>query len=620
MNPHESAPVPPATEATALPLPSDAVVFPPTLPLVMSTEDNPGRADLLVGLTASLANEAAQQRGPTEAAETPPPPLPPVPLEDLWQRILARLRRLPLAPAGKWLLTVNPFYLASAVMMLYGLYLVSVDTQLLGQETSQLAFNFSSLQLYECLLVVTAVVLARRRIWYDSTLLVIFENLFAVVPFILISQASFISADWKWAACAAAVALPLARFTILHRRLPELNLPLNVLALGACLLLVNLAFPLLYREVIEHDNDWWLAIARQFWLGLLPLPMLALNCFPPLANRGDGPAGWARWAFIFPALWLGATVAHLHSIAYVDGQKFSPHLASPLLWAFAWTLRNKVTEVMPFLAPAWRNRLLILPLLATLPALGAKDTAVFLVLTLLNGVVLTRLALRHRDEPWFEPLAVASSFALLAGLPEFLGNAYIPEFSRGKAVQLALAGFALLQATRSARIKHGLLGALLVGLGTPVLFTRLDYVGPFALQNALLYLLLHSFRWRDTQVCSAHAIRFAVALMWLPHSVVWLRIAGPAAASTIALGALLVLAFSVLFHLLDSPPPKLVVGLALANFAFVPANWTFEALRITPIGYLVVLVSFLLFGAGTALALLRARWLSPKAPPDLATG
>jgi hypothetical protein len=47
-----------------------------------------------------------------------------------------------------------------------------------------------------------------------------------------------------------------------------------------------------------------------------------------------------------------------------------------------------------------------------------------------------------------------------------------------------------------------------------------------------------------------------------------------------------------------------------ANFLFFPANWTFEALCITPAGYLVVLVSFLLFGAGTALALLRQRWLS----------
>lgn len=298
----------------------------------------------------------------------------------------------------------------------------------------------------------------------------------------------------------------------------------------------------------------------------------------------------------------------------------SPHLAVPLLWAFAWTLRNKVAEVLPFLAPAWRNHLLLLPLLATLPVFAARDTTVFLALTLLNAVALTRLALRQRDEPWFEQLAIASGFALFAGLSEMLGHGFIPEFSRTKAVQLALAGFALLQATRPARIKHGVLAALLVGLGTPVLFRRLDYVGPFALQNALLYLLLHSFRWSDTRVCSAHAVRLALALMWLPHSIVWLRIAGPAAASTVVLGALLVLAFSALFHLLDSPPPKLVVVCALANCVFVPANWTFEALRITPAGYLVVLVSFLLFGAGTALALLRARWLSPKTPPDLATG
>lgn len=608
MNPHESTPVPPAPDTTVPPLPSDQVVFPPTLPLVMSAEDNPepGRA----GCPPLAAESPLLTDGQQCTEDSAPCPQPT--LEAMWQQWLARLRSVPFVPAGKWLLTVNPFYLASAVMMLYGLYLVSVDTQLLGQETSQLAFNFSSLQLYECLLVVTAVVLARRRIWFDSTLLVIFENLFAVVPFILISQASFIGADWKWAACGAAVALPLARFTILHRRLPELNLPLNVLALGACLLLVNLTFPLLYREVIEHDNDWWLGIARNFWLYLLPLPMLALNCFPPVVTHGDGPAGWSRWSFLFLSMWLAGTAAHLHSIAYVDGQKFAPHLVAPLLWAFAWTLRNKLFEVLPFLAPEWRNRLLFLPLLATLPATTSRDTTLFLVLTLANVVVLAHLAYRHRDEPLFEQLALASGFALFAGLPASFGHEFIPDFSRGKAVQLAIAGFALLQATRSARIKHGLLGAVLVGLGTPVLFAKLDYVGPFALQNALLYLLLHSFRWCDTQVCSAHAIRFAVALMWLPHSVVWLRIAGPEVASTIALGASLVLAFSALFHLLDSPPPRLVLACALANLAFVPTNWTYELLRITPAGHLAVLGSFLLFGAGTALALFRARLMPAR--------
>lgn len=577
MNPHESSPVSSTSPSDSVAPAGDPVVFIPVLP-------------------------------PTNSVSKPlePPPIP-VQVAELGQEVFALLRLVPFARMGRWLLTVNPFYLASAVMMLYGLYLVSVDTQLLGQETSQLAFNFSSLQLYECLLVVTAVMLARRRIWYDSTLLVIFENLFAVVPFILISQASFISADWKWAACTGAVVLPLLRFSTLHRRLPELNLPLNVLALGACLLLVNLMFPLLYREVIEHDNDWWLDIARNVWLYLLPVPMLALNLFPAIPTRGDGPAGWSRWSFIFLTTWLAGTAAHLHSIAYVDGQKFALHLAAPLVWATAWTLRNRLPEIMPFLAPEWRNRLLFLPVLATLCTATARDTSLYLVLTSANFVVLGLLCMRHRDEPIFEQLALASGFALLAGLPAAWGNAYVPDFSRTKLIQLAIAGFALVQATRSCSLKHGVLGAVLVGLGTPVLFTRLDSVGPFALNNALLYLLLHSFRWPDTRWCSAHAFRLGVGLVWLPHSIVWLRICGPEVAPTITLGALLVLGFAALFHLLGNRPPRFVLGCAVANLAFVPSNWLYELLRITPAGHLVVLVSFLLFGAGTALALLRGR-------------
>lgn len=46
----------------------------------------------------------------------------------------------------------NPFYLVSAALLLYGFYRVSIDTSYFRQETSQLWFNFTSLQLYEGLL------------------------------------------------------------------------------------------------------------------------------------------------------------------------------------------------------------------------------------------------------------------------------------------------------------------------------------------------------------------------------------------------------------------------------------------------------------------------------------
>ena len=108
---------------------------------------------------------------------------------------------------GRLLLAGNPFYPLSAALLLYGLYLVSVDPQMFGQELAQLAFNFSSLELYEVLVVVTALLLARRALWYDATVLVLLENLLLLVPFLLISQATFLTRQATWAVGGTAVAL-----------------------------------------------------------------------------------------------------------------------------------------------------------------------------------------------------------------------------------------------------------------------------------------------------------------------------------------------------------------------------------------------------------------------------
>jgi hypothetical protein len=70
----------------------------------------------------------------------------------------------------KRLLACNPFYLVSAALLLYGFYRVSVDPSFLHGEVAVLTFDLTSLQCYELLLVVTAIFLARREIWYDSML------------------------------------------------------------------------------------------------------------------------------------------------------------------------------------------------------------------------------------------------------------------------------------------------------------------------------------------------------------------------------------------------------------------------------------------------------------------
>src|SRR5580693_9122677 len=113
-------------------------------------------------------------------------------------------------PLSWWLrkfLACNPFYLVSAVLLLYGCYRVSIDAPFFSRETARLLFNFTSVQAYEILLVLVAIFLSRRSLWYDSTLLVGLENLLVFVPFILISQAALTDASMTAMICAAGVLL-----------------------------------------------------------------------------------------------------------------------------------------------------------------------------------------------------------------------------------------------------------------------------------------------------------------------------------------------------------------------------------------------------------------------------
>ena len=63
------------------------------------------------------------------------------------------------------LFACNPFYLISVALLLFGCYRISMEPALFNHEAAHLFFNFTSLQVYEALLVATSIFLARRRIW-----------------------------------------------------------------------------------------------------------------------------------------------------------------------------------------------------------------------------------------------------------------------------------------------------------------------------------------------------------------------------------------------------------------------------------------------------------------------
>jgi hypothetical protein len=83
------------------------------------------------------------------------------------------------ADLGRWMraaLARNPFYILSALLLLYSMRLLSTDSRIFAGETPQLFFNFSAFEFYELLLTGTAIVLAGKMIWYDSGLLIGVEN------------------------------------------------------------------------------------------------------------------------------------------------------------------------------------------------------------------------------------------------------------------------------------------------------------------------------------------------------------------------------------------------------------------------------------------------------------
>src|ERR1044071_1831218 len=118
------------------------------------------------------------------------PPVPPTP-----PGFPVRARSLPPFDWRYWarrLLVRNPFFLCSAMLLLFGVNRLSLDPSFLGEERANLLFNFGALQFYEFLVVGTAIILARRKIWYDSALLIVVEHGLLLVPFLLLTQGALL--------------------------------------------------------------------------------------------------------------------------------------------------------------------------------------------------------------------------------------------------------------------------------------------------------------------------------------------------------------------------------------------------------------------------------------------
>ncbi len=513
----------------------------------------------------------------------------------------------------KRLLACNPFYLVSAALLLFGMYRVSIDPNFLRTETAQLIFNFTSLQFYELLLVFTAVFLTRRCIWYDATLLVVLENLFVLVPFILVSQAALIEPRTVWVLCAAAALIALGRSAAARRPIYVRAFSPGLLAGGLAVLAANTALPILYRTLHETKFGTKLATGAAYemnevsWLWVLPALCALANLLPRPRENGELLVQ-RRW---FPVglllLWLIGTGVHLYSLGYVYDFDLRRELLAPALCVLAWTLYARLND---FVAPpphALRRAALVLPLLATLAAAGVERSHIFFALTVLNALAFTGIVIVERDNRVALHLLLVTVAAFVAAVPKEWIEPATVELSRAKLIAAASAAYLLLCAALSRNPKAAIPGAFAAAFVGGVLCKDADSSPHWAMQAGMVFFLLHSLRWRDHEHQGAGAVRAVASLAWIVQSFAWVRNGVPVLLP-LSIAAVVFAVCGLRWFIRLNWSPVVVPIAAVMVGLCSPANLAFVKLQTTPIGIMAIAGSFLLFGLGTIAALTKHRW------------
>jgi hypothetical protein len=497
------------------------------------------------------------------------------------------------------------------MLLLWSMRRLSLDSRIFRDELPQLLFNFSSFQIYELLLAGTAIGLARRRAWYDSGLLVGLENMFVCVPFLLVSQALLLE-NWIAAAfCLAGGGLAVARIAALKRRLKELAMPGPLLWMGAVLLCFNLAWPLLIRRLHQNVSmpgwdDRGLMLTSLEWNWLLPAAA-ALGLF--LTTRPGAaamPAGeerpfynWRSFPLLALLMWAAGTGVHLYCISYVYGLPWNIAFLAPGAWVASWVLWRQAGRLVPEVVRATVQRgLLFPPALVLLCCLGATQPSVCLTLAVLNAVAFGAAAVVRRER-----LAVhLGAFSVLAALGAIRPAETAQIFGGGSLFYIVACALV------SARPRLGIAGGFALGIGLACALGGTAMMLNFALQAALVFILLHSLRWGGGRHSDAAKARAICAACWLIHTAAWV-IAMPAGAIavTMACGSSILIVYTCARFVLGTWGPRIIAWSGAAVMWWGPLYLAGRHLLRAPEGVLELLASFALFGLGTRAALCKAR-------------
>ena len=257
-------------------------------------------------------------------------------------------------------------------------------------------------------------------------------------------------------------------------------------------------------------------------------------------------------------------------------------------------------------------------LLIPLAAASANGTKIFFALTLLNAVIYGVMCLRERDGLFARHLLVASLMLLLCGFPmDRLGFRlahFAPLLHRETYIIAGLGLYLMFYTIISRNPKVGIFGSVLVMTLVAIIFSDHDGTIHWAVQGGLVFLLLHSLRWVDSEHQGASAVRILAASLWMLHTMIWVR--SDAAFWMPCIPGGIVLAAYLITHFLrgrwDLP---ILPAASILTVLSGPGNALIGSMHSASGGLLAVIGSFLLFGLGTAAALTKHRW--HRIPPGV---
>jgi hypothetical protein len=417
-----------------------------------------------------------------------------------------------------------------------------------------------------------------------------------------------------WTFCVLAVGMVVGRTGAARRFLAGFSPSPRLVAIGAAVLLVNAALPVIYRHLHEFKVGTRPTCGAAFemneasWLGLLPILCALTSLLPHPRENGKLPVQ-RRWFPVTLCLfWMLGTAVHLYSLGYVYDFAVRRELAAPAVWVLAWVLQLRLTDWIATPTPVLRGVLSCGPLAATLPAFGIPGSQVFLLLTALNVIGFTGAVFFDAGNRVARYGLLISLAACVASVMQSWGAAVLAEVgSRTGWFALTSAAYLVLCASVSRNPKLGMAGALAAAALTGFWRSPNADAVLWAMQAGFVFTLLHSLRWRDYEHVGAATVRGVVAGVWVLHAFIWIRATGVLWPPLgLAAGVLAVCGLQGWIRQKRSP---VAVPVAAALVALLsPANLAVVQLQATSVGVVAVAGSFVLFGLGTALALTKPRW------------